>query len=337
MQDILSHEYLPIEVVDLIFDNVMCPSLFKQILQTSKYMNKTHKHKKAYFCNLLWTLIKKYPDQGWNWYWICINPNTTIKIFEEQNKLGVLGFKNFSYNSNLAIDFVKMHLDKEWDWSLVSANPNITMHDIENNPELPWEFKMVQSNPNITLKYVEDKIPVRFLDTGYLSSNRRLSMQDIEDNHIYPGLIHNYSSVAINPNLTIDFVKKHIDRFERDNFSDISRNPNITLQNILDNPELPWIFYDICSNPNITMKMLEDHVINEFILNGLIKQNDTWSGLSYNPNLTKEFVDAHPEIHWDWEAVFQNISATEEMIDKMHQNDSNFVDFAGLSMNKYGK
>jgi len=40
----------------------------------------------------------------------------------------------------------------------------------------------------------------------------------------------------------------------------LSQNPNITMQNVLDNPEMPWNWYWLSKNPNITYKFIVEHI-----------------------------------------------------------------------------
>ena len=50
---------------------------------------------------------------------------------------------------------------------------------------------------------------------------------------------------------------------------------------------------NISENPNITMEFIEAHP--EYKWN--------WSNVSYNPNLTIEFIGSHPQYPWDWRII----------------------------------
>ena len=49
-------------------------------------------------------------------------------------------------------------------------------------------------------------------------------------------------------------------------------------------------------HPNVTIEFITAHP--EYPWN--------WNGVSYNPNLTMEFIEAHPEYPWDWNEIVNN-------------------------------
>ena len=71
--------------------------------------------------NILWSLIKKYPNKDWNWYWISRNPN-------------------------ILLDIIEKYSDKPWDWGWISCNPNLTMEFIEKYPDKPWHWGWISDN-----------------------------------------------------------------------------------------------------------------------------------------------------------------------------------------------
>jgi hypothetical protein len=96
-----------------------------------------------------------------------------------------------------------------------------------------------------------------------------------------PKQIYDRKYQSANPNLTMDFIKKHEDFGWK--WKEISKNAGISMQDIMDNPEMPW-----CSNQ-----------------------------FSYNPNLTIEFVLAHWDYKWNWEYIFEHVNIPIETVMKL--------------------
>ena len=98
----------------------------------------THAEKKAFleeykYDTSLMNFVKENPTLGgvpqWNWAWLSINPNITMKDVLENP-------------------------DKNWNWDYLSENPNVTMKDVLENPDKLWDWEWLSSNPNITIKDV---------------------------------------------------------------------------------------------------------------------------------------------------------------------------------------
>ena len=101
--------------------------------------------------------LKKYPNKGWDWYWISPSHNITMNDIENNIHLP-WDFQHVSSNSNLTIEFVKKYINKSWNWKRISSNSNINMKDIENNPTMSWNFKHISLNPNLTVDFIEKNI-----------------------------------------------------------------------------------------------------------------------------------------------------------------------------------
>lgn len=68
-------------------------------------------------------------------------------------------------------------------------------------------------------------------------------------------------------------------------------------------------FKDICSNENITLQIVEDYLIHYNI----------WEGLTWNPNVTSEFIMKHRDKPWDWRNLVRHKAVTWDMIDTLLQ------------------
>ena len=123
----------------------------------------------------------------------------------------------------------------------------------------------------------------------------------------YPNKKWNYSFISANPNLTT----KYLIKTENDlhwNWSHISHNPNIDINYILQHPIATHKNHLLSSNINFTM---------DLILNIMSTNVDiiSWYGLSQNPNITEEFIEAnHQKIDWYW--LSDNPSISTDFIEK---------------------
>src|SRR5690606_13426821 len=59
--------------------------------------------------------ILKHPYMPWQWAWVSMNPNITMKD-------------------------VLATPDKGWDWRWLSKNPRITMKDVLSHPDKNWNW-----------------------------------------------------------------------------------------------------------------------------------------------------------------------------------------------------
>ena len=70
--------------------------------------------------NHLLALLKKFPDQNWNYDHLSKNPNINMK-------------------------YVKKNPFENWNWNKLSDNMGITMEDINNNPKCKWNPYVIAS------------------------------------------------------------------------------------------------------------------------------------------------------------------------------------------------
>ena len=111
----------------------------------------------------------------------------------------------------------------------ILCNPNITTDTIDQFPEFNWNWACMH--------YLKD-----------LNFNFILSHMDKDWNWEMLSMVIDFESVlALNlPNFGFDMSK-------------LSSNPNITVKNVIDHPEIDWVFTKLMSNPSI----LKDPELNE--------------------------------------------------------------------------
>ena len=110
-----------------------------------------------------------------------------------------------------------------------------------------------------------------------------------------------------NPNLTIEFIRKHKDKYWHR--PSISINPGIKPYDILKNLDLPWSLLDIEENPNITM---------EFVNEISLPNNFTgfYSRLSGRSTITMEDIENNLHLPWNFYNIIENPNITLDFYNK---------------------
>ena len=90
-----------------------------------------------------------------------------------------------------------------------------------------------------------------------------------------------------------------------------SFDSNTTLDDITNNPTLPWDWNSVCKNPNLTF---------EFIQQNLTKKIN-WYSISRHPNITIEHVIKYPGYPWNYHGLSANINLTVEFVLNNPNND----------------
>jgi hypothetical protein len=70
-------------------------------------------------------------------------------------------------------------------------------------------------------------------------------------------------------------------------------NPRITMQDVTNNPDLPWKYMWLSQNPSITIQDVLDNPREG--LSGWY-----WHELTNNPSVTLDFILRNPDKKWDW-------------------------------------
>jgi hypothetical protein len=151
-------------------------------------------------------------------------------------------------------------------------------------------------------------------------------MEIITNNPTLPWIWHNVSK---NPNITLDFILKHIDKPWA--WTHLSKHPNITIENIIDNIDLPWNM-GVCLNPNLNgsnLCKLPRRLIWYWYLSqnksmnmqDILTMNETVDPQRYDDSrpvmmchngakLTVDVLRSHTDIKWDWHEVSENSGIT---------------------------
>ena len=113
-----------------------------------------------------------------------------------------------------------------------------------------------------------------------------------------------WNLISSNKKLTIEILRKNLSK--PFNWRLVCKNPLITINDIMDNPNFPWIIdYNELSNRTfLTIEFIEKH----------INENWDWKKLSSNIFLTMEFIEKHVDKNWDWYELSNKPFLTMEFI-----------------------
>ena len=293
-------------------------------------------------------IILKYPNLDWQYFgyhpqisYQFIKDHFNILKGYERNpnvKLNHLAdplpwdYGKLSFNPNMTIDFVKQNLSKSWDWEglsmllpindilqnlnmpwkfdYVSKNKSVTHNDIMEHPDLPWNFGFLSEHIDVNFVYANPDLPWDFKALSH-----RMNLNFIQEN---PN--KNWSWVNIisrHPDLTLEIILKELG--DTNNWrSTWFMNPNITFKDVIENPNL-----------NVHMKSLYEKFTSEILnnmpafiidyklaslyatLEDIQKRPDRfwdYENLSFNPNITIDFVKQNLLKNWNWNALTTNIN-----------------------------
>ena len=240
------------------------------------------------------------------------NPNIkntqTIKTYAIYNEL--------SEHPNLTANIITTNYQKPWNLTKVYNNPNIikdksfindfnfkkkiilyqhyylsrylhyivesgtnystdTDSESENGSESDNESNNESNNESDT---DQTKYDIGESEEFILSGKKCITIADIENNDID----WDWYELSKNPNITIDFIKKHKDK--KLEWYSLTTHHNITMKNITDNPSLPWRNHtSICYNPNITKDYILDN--KKFDIYNISLINFTYNPAIYTKNI----------------------------------------------------
>ena len=170
----------------------------------------------------------------------------------------------------------------------------------------------------------------------------------------HPVFERHWYEISANPNVTIEYITNHPDKFwrwggaprervrgyvdimDRTKGCGLLGNPNMTTEFLRDHLQTTWkreshqIKYNLPTHLNMADVSFHPKITMEVVLANL-ELEWLWSALSFHQNITLDDVLAHSELPWDWNFVARNPNVTMEHI---HTNSKLAgIDGAHLSCN----
>lgn len=216
--------------------------------------------------NILARIIKKYPNENWNFYELSSNPNITWDIIDIFIHKNWEWFKLSQYNPHINIQIIKKYVNY-WNWGALSRNFYITQEIINTFIDKPWDWTVIISNTNSVciLKYtsryeIDINSFINNICWKSLSQNPHLDFNLVKK---YPDKPWDWAYLSNHKNLSINFILKNINlnwnwqviiiEKKFDIFQIINKFPHIK----------NYIYTWVESNPFIPMEYLEKRVLQD--------------------------------------------------------------------------
>jgi hypothetical protein len=232
----------------------------------------------------------------WDWDGLSENPNISLNdMFNNPNKPWDFKFKAATKVKNFKEEVLnRMEFWRESAFAL-SSNLNITMDDIRLGIKYGWRWRYDQlsKNPNVTVDFVE---------------------KTIENNNPYLNGYWQFNELSKNPNITIDFVKKYYKKKSNEvdeldlsknsheyfNFNYLTNNSAISLQDMMDNPQLPWCKIALAKKPNVDFEFVATQLEEP---NNAFQNKMIYESYLYNNNFTLNDVLNNSTKPWNMELI----------------------------------
>ena len=205
-------------------------------------------------------------------------------------------------------------------------------------------INQIGKNLNLSLEYkiekYNDSENIMFHNFDYILNHKDFTIEFIEENPDFIDWRLNDEDInlSLNPNITLEFIKKYKNR-KWWNKDDLIKNPNIQVNDIIDNPDLPWgPKAKWWNNPNVKPEHLIKynhieqfkwiivsqcfHTSMEYIFSHL-EYPWHWEAVSMNPNLTIEYIKNNKHINWSYCFISSNLMTYHP--DVYRRNISNYI------------
>ena len=157
------------------------------------------------------------------------------------------------------------------------------------------------------MEFVEKHIEHPTWDWQGISKSPQLTINMIEK---YPDKFWDwYCGISNNSDIILEIIKNNKFMDKNLNWISISKNPIITTRIIEEYPDKPWNWkLGISYNPNITIEFINKY-------GGMCKQFD-WKAISKHKNITMDIIEKYPDKPWNWKYISFNPNITIEFINK---------------------
>ena len=256
--------------------------------------------------------IEKEPKLNFHLSYVMLNPNLTEEFLEKiKNTVNLDKFySDISRCENISIDWMEKNL-KKINMINVSSRRNLTEEIVEKWINLNWywdKLSQLDFSLEFIIKYIDKewdwdiislrcnenevkKFPKLPWNKKLFLNNNNLSLEFKLENNVDSKELSNLLIGDKSYKIDVNFLRKNKERVCFYTNSSIATEKDIT-----ENPDLPWNWMAISLNRNISLEFIEKNI--EMI---------DFVNLSYNPNITKEFIHKYKNKKWDWSNLANNL------------------------------
>ncbi len=272
---------------------------------------------------------------NWDWKAMSLNPSLPLEVIEMFIDKE-WDWYALSCHNNITISFALKHRHKDWHWSVLSSHSTLTFDIVEKEKDIPWDWNELSFNPNIRWENVAYNL-LRNWNWEALSKNLNVTLSTILT---FSSIPWNLNMLFLNEYFLRDAFQTYMNRlnnmelyllwmrFEKlidlDYFwSVITRQSFISLDMVKMNPQIPWNYKNLSYNPNLTW---------DFILENMSWEWD-WFALTYHYNLDICICLAYytPTYPWNWWYISRHPDVDWDLIAQHLDED---LCWLSLSMNK---
>jgi len=243
--------------------------------------------------NLTWEYIMRYPFKGWSYDHIVLHPCVTLdKLLEH------FSFYIHSHNPHAHTTPFLCHNPYSF-----SMNPHVTIDVVLKYPHCEWDIRGLSNNRSIKWR---DTLLAPHYNWVISAFYAKSTYDELRDMYTITGEKIPAMSVLFNPHIRLHHLKCPQYNFI---FMDTSLALSTSVCHFHDmRTKCTLDNWQVClSSPCISLRHIEHDFLQPYY-NDLSNFDKSIVGvqLSKNPNLTYEFVVAHPEIRWSFYELSSN-------------------------------
>jgi hypothetical protein len=157
--------------------------------------------------------IEKHIDKPWDWQHFNVSRGLTFDIIKKYNNKIHCGDAIMCFiGRSASMDDIEKHIKLffPWDWRYITMNPNLTVEFIMKYSDVEWDWHWISQFSKFIMEII-DKYSSYLSDILYwddISRNPNISEYITESK----ALPWNWKYLTNNPNITFNFITKHLDK-----------------------------------------------------------------------------------------------------------------------------
>jgi len=212
-------------------------------------------------------------------------------------------FKSFSLNDILPLYIIDTYPDKNWDWNIISMHKDLSWDFIKKHHKINWNWALLSAHPCINIDIILDN----------------------------PTIPWDWDEISFNTNLSWNIISQNLNKPW--NWNALSLTLEVTIKIVLQFSSYPWSIKNLLENEFFMNDVLEkydkrDHCFENYHLwshfEKLVDSHRLWSTMSDKVCLKMEYIDAHPELPWNYHRLNYNPNITWNYVIENFDHDWDF-------------